>query len=220
MLNMLENESRQRLQELLREFIATPIEETYAKAIEPYLKKIEKVQDKTVPMLNGVAEENKNKIIEAIEDVDEKVLKNLSAIASGQDETIRTIGLLTKQLLDVKNAMLEVIKTEETLILEGIQNVGSAQNEFRIQINSEIKLICERLAELEDNIKVLLAEKHDSYTQQQLILESKSINKIEQFEKNLIKDFDQHEKRQKFYVSILSIGLFGNLILSIAWFLK
>ena len=86
---MLENdESCQRLQKLLREFIATPIEETYAKAIEPCLKKIEKVQDKTVPTLNDVAEENNNKIIKAIEDVDEKVLKNLSDIAFGKGKTI------------------------------------------------------------------------------------------------------------------------------------
>ena len=218
MLNMLENdESCQRLQKLLREFIATPIEETYAKAIEPCLKKIEKVQDKTVPTLNDVAEENKNKIIKAIEDVDEKVLENLSGIASGQDKTIMTIE---KQLLDIKNAMLEAMKTEESLILDGVQKVGSVQNEFRIQINSEIKLISKRLAELEDNIKVLLVEKHDSYMQQQLILESKSSDKIEQFEKSLVRDFSQYAKRQKLHIYLLSIGVFGNLILSITWFLK
>ena len=218
---MLENdESCQRLQKLLREFIATPIEETYAKAIEPCLKKIEKVQDKTVPTLNDVAEENKNKIIKAIEDVDEKVLKNLSNIAFGQGKTIETTGSLPEQLLGVKNAMLEAIKTEETFILKEIQNVGSAQNEFRSKVESEIKLICERLAELEDNIKVLLVEKHDSYMRQQLILESKSSDKIEQFEKSLVRDFSQYAKRQKLHIYLLSIGVFGNLILSITWFLK
>lgn len=180
--NMIEDESRQKLQELLHEFIAKPIEETYEKLLYENKESLSKYFEDFRSRNNRILEDSFRTIIK---DPTDNIEEAIEEIKNTYD---RYSDIANDQYVRIENKVEESIHTcqeSHNKTIEILFEIVVKQHHLEEQIVNQFDDINTKQAEFAVRIFELQKNYFNDLNQSQLEIASNISNQIDSFEKGV-----------------------------------